>query len=440
MLDRVFQLKQYGTTVRTEVVAGLTTFMTMAYIIALNPAILCLDPSHPGPPFAATVAATCIAAAIPTLLMGLWANYPIALASGMGLNSLLVITVGSIPGVTWRTMMGVVFVEGAIITLLVLTKLRSAVMDAIPLDLKRAIGVGIGLFIAMLGMHNGHWISTSKPVGGLPFLLTPTGNFHQPATWVATIGVIVTAVLLARKVKGALLLGIVVSTVIAIPLGITHMPTAMVSAPDFSTFGRLDIIGALRPALFGLIFAFLITDFFDTMGTVIAIGEQSGRLASDGSMRHLNRVLLVDSLAAMWGGLSSASSSTSYIESASGVSEGGRTGLVNVVVAVLFLLAMFFAPLIGVVPLEATAGALIIVGFLMMTNIKEIDFRDYASAIPAFLVMIVIPLTMSISRGIGTGFVAYALVRLLTGRAREVPWLLWIIAALFVLSFWLEKA
>lgn len=443
MLERLFRLTENNTNLRTEIIAGVTTFMTMAYIIVVNPAILAGSSSNPGPlgpeRHTATVTATCLAAAIPTLLMGFWANYPIALASGMGLNAALVAAVSPLQGVTWQTMMGVIFVEGFIITLLVLTGLRELVMKAIPLDLKRAIGGGIGLFIALLGLHHAHWMSSTAQVGGAPLTVPPIGNFHAPTTLLATAGILVTAWLVVRRTRGALLIGIAATTLIAVIFGLASPPQRIAAPPDFVTFGNLDLVGALQPALIATVFAFLITDFFDTMGTVIAIGEQAGYLRPDGSLPRLNRVLLVDSFAAMWGGLCSASSVTSYIESASGVGEGGRTGLTSVVVGVLFLAAMFLAPLVQAVPAEATAAALIIVGFLMMTVVREINFNDYATAIPAFLTLLVIPLTMSISRGIGTGFIVYVILNALTGHGKRISVVLWALAILFGLSFWLER-
>lgn len=439
MLERIFSLAQNRTDVRTELIAGLTTFMTMAYIIVVNPLILS-GSAHGGPQMAATVTATCIGAAVPTLLMGFWANYPIALASGMGLNAAVVAATVAQPGVTWQTMMGVIFIEGAIITVLVLTGLREIVMRAIPMDLKRAIGVGIGLLIAVLGLHNGHWMSSTSPVGGMPLVVTPVGNFHVATTLLATFGILLTGWLVARKTRGALLIGIAGTTLVALLCGLAKPPQGVVDLPRFDTFARLDLMGALQPALLATIFAFLITDFFDTMGTVIGIAEQSGHLQPDGTLPRLNRVLLVDSLAAVWGGLCSASSVTSYVESAAGVGEGGRTGLTSVVVGILFLLAMFFAPLVQIVPTEATAAALIVVGFLMMRMVKDIDFGDLVTAIPAFLVILVIPLTMSISRGIGIGFIGYVALQTMCGRPREVPVAMWALAALFAASFWLEKA
>ena len=437
-LDRFFELRENGTDARTELVAGLTTFMTMAYIIAVNPAILSRPAGGEGPPLAATVAATCIAAAVPTLLMGLWANYPIALASGLGLNAALAAAVSQAHGITWQAMMGVVFVEGCIVAVLVVTRLREWVMNCIPADLKRAIAAGIGFLIAVVGLHGAHWISSTPGPGGVPLLVHPTGNFRSAPTLLATFGVLVTAVLYAKRVKGALLMGIVITTAVAYLTGLTKAPATVLAAPDLSTIGKLDIVGALQPALIGMIFAFLMTDFFDTMGTVIAVTEQSGHLKPDGTLPRLRRVLLVDSFGAIWGGLCSASSVTSYIESASGVAAGGRTGLTSVVVALLFLACVFVSPLAAAVPPEATAASLTIVGFLMMSVLKEVDWSDLPKALPTFFAVIAIPLTMSISRGIGTAFISYALIHGLTGRGREVPPAVWILAILFAASFAVE--
>ena len=432
-----FALHERGTNVRREVVAGLATFMTMAYIILVNPMIL----AGAGMPAAAVVAATCLGAAVPTLAMGLWANYPFALASGMGLNAAVVIA-ATHPGVTWQTMMGVIVVEGALVTLFVLAGIREQVMAAIPMNLKRAIGGGIGLLIAFLGLQQMGWVAK----GGGGALLAP-GDFTVKATLVATAGVALLMALLAYRVRGAILLGILGTAAFA-GLGdllgpgsshLMHLPDRVIAMPDFSTFGHADVLGALRPALLGTIFAFMLTDFFDTMGTVIGIGGQAGFLDAAGRLPRLKRVLLVDSLAAVWGGFCGASSVTTYIESAAGVSEGGRTGLVSVVVAGLFLLAMFFSPVIGAVPAVATAPALLIIGFLMIGVVRELDLSTAEDGLPAFLTLLVIPLTQNISCGIGVGFIAQVVVKVLRGRGREVsPWL-YGIAALFALSFALGK-
>jgi AGZA family xanthine/uracil permease-like MFS transporter len=370
--------------------------------------------------------------------MGVWANYPLALASGLGLNAALVAVISVAEGVTWQAMMGVVFIEGCIVAVLVLTRTREWVMNCIPLDLKRAFAVGIGLLIAVLGLHSAHWISSTPGPGGMPLITPPIGNFRAPATLLATFGIVLTAALLAARVRGALLIGIAATATIAFGTGLAAPPHALVAMPDLTTFGQMDLAGALQPALVAVIFAFLMTDFFDTMGSVIAVAGQAGQLRPDGSLPRLNRVLLVDSFGAVWGGLCSASSVTTYVESASGVAEGGRTGLTSVVVGFLFLLAMLSAPLAAAVPPEATAAALIVVGFLMLRGIKEIGFDDPASAIPAFLTILVIPLTMSISRSIGLGLITYAVMHTLTGRARSVSPAVWVLSVLFGASFVME--
>jgi len=372
--------------------------------------------------------------------MGLWANYPLALASGLGLNAALAAAISAAHGITWQTMMGVVFVEGCIVAVLVMTRTREWVMHSIPADLKRAIAVGIGLLIAVVGLHGAHWIGSTPGPGGVPLLVPPTGNFRTPGAILGTFGVLVTAVLFARRVRGALLLGIVLTAGLAYASGHAAPPDRVFSIPDLSTFGRLDLVGALQPALVAIVFAFLITDFFDTMGTVVAVTGQSGHLKPDGSLPRLNRVLLVDSFGAIWGGMCSASSATTYVESSAGVAEGGRTGLTSVVVAVLFAASAFFAPLATAVPAEATAAALIVVGFIMMSVVREIALTDAARALPAFLAIIVIPLTMSISRGIGTAFIAYAVLHWLSGRGREVPPAVWVLSVLFGAAFVMEGA
>ncbi|MDI6827798.1 MAG: NCS2 family permease [Armatimonadota bacterium] len=429
MLERIFRLQENNTDVKTELIAGLTTFMTMAYIIFVNPNIL----QAAGLPLVPTIAATALAAAIPTLLMGFYTNYPFALASGMGLNAVLAFSVVKGMNVPWQTAMGIVFIEGAIITILVLTRIRESVMHAIPLSLKRAIGVGIGLLIAYIGMQQAGWVVGDSST------LTSFGSFHNPSTLVSTCGLIIILVLMAWRIKGAILLGILITTGIALSVGVGKLPEKWVALPDFSTFAKLDIVGALELGLLTTIFAFLITDFFDTMGTVIAVGGEAGYLTADGRLPRLNRVLLVDSLAAVWGSICSASSVTTYIESASGVSAGGRTGLTAVVVGLLFLLAVFFAPAISIVPAVATAPALIVVGFLLMAVVCEIPFGNLEESFPAFLTVLVIPLTLSISRGIGYGFIAYTLVKIMVGKWKELHPLMIIVSALFALSFALQK-
>ncbi|MDO8587688.1 MAG: NCS2 family permease [Armatimonadota bacterium] len=426
MLERLFHLKENHTDGRTEVVAGLTTFMTMAYIIFVNPQIL----SVAGIPSKATIAATCLAAAVPTIVMGLYTNYPFALASGMGLNAALAyLAIGQ--HITWQTAMAVIFMEGLIITVLVLTRVRESVMSAIPLSQKRAIGVGIGLLIAYLGMQHAGWVV--RPSGPGP--LTTFGSFQDKTAIVAGIGLLITLVLMARRMHGAILLGIVLTTGIAWAAGLARAPEALVGPPDFRTFAALDLRGALKVSLIAPIFAFLMTDFFDTMGTVIGVGGQAGFVSKEGRLPRLNRVLLVDSLAAVWGSICGASSVTTYVESAAGVGAGGRTGLTSVVAGALFLLALFFSPVISIVPAAATAPALIVVGFLMLALIREIPFDKFDEAFPAFLTILVIPLTLSISRGIGYGFIAYTLLGVVTGKWRETHPVMYVLSVIFAVSF-----
>ncbi len=454
----MFRLSERGTDVRTEVVAGLATFMTMAYIIFVNPAIL----SAAGIPFDGAVTATCLAAAAATLLMALTTNYPFALASGMGLNAFLVFGVIIGMQLPWQVGMAVIFVEGIIILLLVLTGLREAVMHAIPLSLKQAIGVGIGIFIALIGLNQGGII---RPA---PVTVVTLGDFTQPYVIVALSGVIFIAVLRAWKVRGDLLWGILLTTLLALALGVTTWPERIVQPWDTSTIGAVFggdangpfLLQALHIGLWTTIFAIMMSDFFDTMGSVIALGLQAG-LVRKGTLPRIREVLVADSLAASIGGLFGASSVTTYIESAAGIVEGGRTGLTCVVVSLLFFVSAFFAPLAGMIgggyPIPntrqyalfsgftppggssyvypITAGALIMVGFLMMRIVREIPFDDFEESFPAFLTIIGIPLTYSISHGIGLGFVSYTLIKVARGKFRAVHPLLYVVSVAFAATF-----
>lgn len=437
-LEKFFHLRERKTDVRTEVLAGIATFMTMAYVIFVNPSIL----EAAGVPKGPAITATALAAGITTLMFALITNYPFAAAAGMGLNAVVAFGLVLGMGLPWQAAMGVVFVEGVIITLLVLTKIREAIMDAIPLNMKRAIGVGIGLFVATIGLAGGKIIAAS------PATLITYGSLKDKNVWVAIFGTILTAILMAKKVKGSILIGIVASTIFAIPLGVAQLPTSIVSMPNSESFSTLFATFQTNPAtgspyvmqvlslsMLGTIFAFLVTDFFDTMGTVVAIGGQAGFLDKQGKLPGINKVLLVDSLAATIGGAFGISSNTTYVESGAGVSEGGRTGLTSLVTAILFFLSMFFAPVAGIVPGAATAPALIIVGFLMMGVVREIPFDNFTDAFPAFVTIIATPLTYSISHGIGYGFITYSIIKLFTGKASEVHWLMWLVNAFFLLSF-----
>jgi AGZA family xanthine/uracil permease-like MFS transporter len=457
MLDSLFDIKKNGSTVGREVLAGVTTFIVMAYIIFVNPAILSFagikDLQGLGPGFAPTMAVTCLAAGVMTIVMGLVANYPFALASGMGLNAVVAFQLIVGLKLPWPSAMGIIFIEGIVITILVLTGFREAVMHAIPLTLKRAISVGIGLFILFIGLVDGGFVKAGT---GIPVTL---GQFTTIQALVAVVGLFITIALMTLRVRGALLIGIILTTVVAVIFnaasgytafttpGVAVMPQQIVAAPDFSTFGQgfnfeaFTRIGFLSAAL--MIFSVMLADFFDTMGTVIGIGGQAGWLDSKGGLPRIRRVLLIDSLAAAFGGLASASSVTTYIESAAGVSQGGRTGLASVVTGILFLLALFFSPLVAVVPGQATAPALIVVGFLMCAIVREIPFDNFEEGFPALLTMVMMPFSYSITNGIGAGFVSYTFIKLIRGKGAEVHWMMYVVSIAFLVYFcmdWLRKA
>jgi len=445
---RYFKLKERNTSVRTEIIAGITTFMTMAYIIFVNPAILSAG-GESGIPFEAAVIATCMGAGLMSILMGLLTNTPFALASGMGINAVVVFTIIFGLGMSWQQAMGIIVIEGIIVTIFVLTGLRSMIMRAIPMGLKYAIGVGIGLFIAFIGAQEAGFVGTSSATA------VTLGDFTANYTQLAAFGLVLTVILVAFRIKGGILLGIIGTAIAGMAFRIIPFPTSFISVPtkeSFATFFQADIVGAvwskgmLNIAALVMIFALFMTDFFDTMGTVIGVGGEAGLLDKNGSLPNLKRVLLVDSLAAVTGGLFGASSITTYIESASGVSDGGRTGIMPTMTGFLFLISIFFAPLIavvgggveiaeGVFKYPVTAPALIVVGFLMMTVMSKIDFKDYEIAIPAFLTIIIMPFTYSISYGIGFGFISYTLIKLFRGKFRDLHPLMIIVSALFAVAF-----
>jgi len=448
MLKDYFKLNELNTNVMTEVLAGVTTFLTMSYIIFVNPLFLSFfgDPKLKdlALPFSASMTATCLASALMCIFMGIWTNYPFALAPGMGLNAIVSYQMVLSMGLSWSSAMGVIVLEGLIITFLVLTGFREAVMNSIPLSLKQAISVGIGLFIAFIGLVQAGFVQPSKDT------LVTLGRFDNLPVAVSIFGLLLTAILLKARVKGALLIGILGSTTLAIFINYTSgfkafpdpdiakLPASVLSMPDFSTIGKFDFgaiskLGVVTASV--LIFSVMLSDFFDTLGTVIGLGSEAKFLDERGRLPRINRVLLVDSVSAAVGGACSSSSVTTYIESASGISAGGRSGLTSVVVGVLFLLAIFLSPLAGVVPKQATAPALIIVGFLMLSIVKDLPFTKFDEAFPAFLIMIVMPLTYSISNGIGFGFITFTLIKLLTGKGREVHWLMYIVSLAFAVDF-----
>jgi AGZA family xanthine/uracil permease-like MFS transporter len=441
-----FGFSERGTNLRTEVLAGLTTFMTMAYIVFVNPAILGTEGT--GLPVTGVFFATCVAAAAASIAMGLFANYPVALASGLGLNAIVAFTLILGLGLSWQEAMAVVVIEGILVTILVLTNLREAVMNAIPMSLKFAIAVGIGLFIAFIGLKNGGIVVQN------PATYLALGDFTQGPVVLALFGLVATLALVARGVRGGILLGILLTGVVGMIFGVVPLPSGVVDFRfDTSTLGGgvLAVPEVLQLSLIPVIFALFMTDFFDTMGTVIAVGQEGKLLDENGRPPRLKRILLVDSLAAAGGGAAGASSVTSYIESGAGVAEGGRTGFTSVVVGLLFLLALPFSPLISVfggsIPVPGpeggedifvspvTAPALIVVGFLMITAVRFIPWEDFDEAIPAFLTILTLPLTFNISYGIGFGFIAYVLIKLSRGRPGEVHPLLYGAALLFALAF-----
>jgi adenine/guanine/hypoxanthine permease len=469
-IDRYFRITERGSTLSRELRGGLVTFFTMAYIIVLNPLIIGTQPDIDGqflgggdaPNLPLVAAATALVAGVVTILMGAFANFPLALATGLGLNAFVTFAIAS--RMTWADAMGLVVIEGLIILVLVLTGLRKAVFAAVPAGLKVAISVGIGLFIALIGLVDAGFVRRTQ-APPVPVELGVGGQLVGWPVLVFALGLLAMVVMLVLRVKGAILIGIVGATVLAVVieaiadigpsvgatgdvdphgwgLSVPALPDAIVDTPDFSLIGdfsllgSFDRVGVVAALLF--VFTLLLADFFDTVGTVTAIGSEAGLLDDEGMPPHTQRILVVDSLAAVAGGAASVSSNTSYIESASGVGEGARTGLASIVTGVLFLLATFLAPLVAIIPYEAATPALVVVGFLMMTQVRGIDWDDYGIAIPAFLTIILMPFTYSITVGIGAGFVTYVLLRAVARRAREVHPLMWGVAALFVVYFALD--
>jgi adenine/guanine/hypoxanthine permease len=425
-LDRYFGITARGSTIAREVRGALATFLTMAYILFVNPQIL----SAAGVPRDSAVACTAAAAAVCCLLMGVIANFPMALASGMGINAMVAYQLAGKTG-SWQIAMGLVVLNGLLILVLVLLGLREAVMRAIPHDLRLAIGAGIGLFIAFIGAINGGIVRVTLAENAPPLTY---GDFASRPALVTVIGLLVTAVLMARRVKGALLIGIALSTAVALLLGVAQLPDTL-ARPSFEAALQADIRGALKWAFVPLLISVMMVDFFDTLGTATAIADEAGLVDKDGRIIGLRRLLIVDSISASVGGALGASSVTSYVESAAGVAEGARTGLHTVVVGLLFAACIFAAPLVGVVPKQATAPALVLVGFYMIGQFARVDFAKLDTAIPAFITLLTIPLTWSISHGIGYGFVAYVVIKVLSLRFRDVHPAMYVSAAAFAAYF-----
>ena len=463
-IDRYFKITERGSTVGREVRGGVVTFFTMAYIVVLNPIILSgavgrrrQARSAAADGFVAIAAGTALVAGLLTILMGVVANYPLALATGLGLNAFVAYSVAS--QMTWADAMGLVVIEGLVILVLVLTGFREAVFHAVPAQLKVAISVGIGLFIALIGFVDAGFVRRIPDAAGttVPVQLGQTGQLAGWPVLVFAFGLLLVIALWVRHVKGAILISIVATTILAIvveaigdlgssvdnpkgwALNVPALPDKVFDPPHFDTLGEFNLLGSFESVgvvtSLLLIFTLLLADFFDTMGTMTAIGAEAGLLQEDGTPPNTRRILVVDSLAAAAGGAAGVSSNTSYIESASGVGEGARTGLASVVTGVLFLLAIFISPLVAIIPSEAAVPALVLVGFLMMQQVKGIDWDDLEIAIPAFLTIVLMPFTYSISVGIGAGFIVYVLIKVVRGKVADVHPLMWVVAGLFVVYF-----
>ncbi len=425
MLERIFHLTENHTTARRELLGGLTTFMTMAYIIVVNPRIL----AEAGMPIDGVLFATCISAAVATLVMGLGANYPIALAPGMSLNAYFTYSIVIGRGVPWTTALGVVFLSGVLFLLLTLTKVREQIVNGIPDCLKFGTAAGIGLFIAFVGLRG------AKLVVPNPATLVGLGSFTDPQVQVAVFGLVLTAILLARRLTGAILIGILVTTVAGILRGLSHWPQHFVSLPHPSgTLLKLNLAGAAHLGLVEIIFAFFFVDLFDNVGTLMGVCEQGGFMR-DGQLPRAGRALLADAVGTIFGSLTGTSTVTSYIESASGVAAGARTGLGNLLIAALFVGALFCSPLVSAIPNYATAPVLVLVGALMCESVARLNWKEFSEAFPSFLTLVSTPLTFSVATGLSLGLIAYTLVKVGSGKYRDISPLIWILTALFLLRY-----
>lgn len=426
MLEKLFQLKANGTTVRTEVIAGITTFLTMAYVIFVNPAIL----ADAGMDKGAVFVATCIAAAIGCFIMGFVANFPIAQAPGMGLNAFFTYTVVLGMGHTWQVALAAVFMSGVLFIILSLFKIRELIINSIPLSLRTGISAGIGLFLAFIALKN------SGIVVDNPATLVSMGHINSFPAVMGALAFFLTIALVHRGYKAAVMIAILAVTALSLLFGEVQYAGVMSMPPSIApTFLQLDFSSAFELSMLTVVFAFLFVDLFDTAGTLVGVSQKAGIMDKDGNIPRLNKALLADSTATSVGALLGTSNTTSYIESVAGVAAGGRTGLTAVVVGILFLLALFFAPLAGMVPAYATAGALFYVAILMMSGLVSIDWRDLTEAAPVVVVCLLMPLTFSIADGISLGFISYAAIKLLSGKGREVHISVWVLAALFTLKF-----
>ena len=428
MLDKYFSITERGSSYKKEIIGGATTFLTMAYIIFVNPNIL----GDAGMDKSALITVTILASVIGTVLAGVWARVPYAMAPGMGLNAFFTYTLVLGAGVPWQTALGVVFISGVVFLLLTVTKIRTKIIHTIPLSLRLATGAGIGLFIAFIGFKSMGLVVAN------PATFVGLGKF-TPTLLIGIAGLIITAVLEVKKVRGGIFYGIIITTIIALIAGEVTPPDSLVSMPPSISplVLQLDVFSALKFSLVGAIFSFMFVDLFDSVGTIVACSYEAGFVDKDGKVEHVDRILEADAVATVAGSLLGTSTTTTYIESASGIANGAKTGFASVVTAALFLLALLFAPIIGIVPAYATAPALIIVGVYMFKNIKQINFTDFSDSIPAFLTIILMPLTYSISTGLSFGFISFILLKAVAGKFEEISWLMWIIGALSLINLWL---
>lgn len=427
MLEKIFELTKHQTTIRKEVLAGITTFMTMAYILAVNPSIL----SEAGMDKNALFTATSLAAIIGTLIMAFVAKYPFALAPGMGLNAFFAYTVVIGMGYSWQFALTAVFLEGVIFILLTVFNIRELIVNSIPINIKHSISAGIGLFIAFIGLQSAGVIVKD------PATLVKLGDMGSPAVLIAVLGILFMGILLVFKVKGALLIGILLATIVGIPAEITNISNgSLLSTPPSlePIFFKFDFSRIFTVDMLIILFTFLFVDMFDTVGTLIGVSDKAGMLNSKGHLPYAKQALFADSIGTTAGAILGTSTVTTYVESASGVAEGGRTGLTALTVAIMFALALFLAPVFTMIPTAATAPALVLVGLFMLSPVKNIDLDDYSEAIPAFLTIIIMPLSYSIAEGIVFGMLSYVLLKLFTGRHREISVIMYVIAALFILK------
>nr|WP_255754946.1 NCS2 family permease [Massilia sp. erpn] len=423
--EKLFKLRENGTNVRTEVVAGLTTFLTMAYIIFVNPSIL----SEAGVPRDAVFVATCLAAALGTLIMGLYANYPIGMAPGMGLNAYFAYAVVLGMGIPWQIALGAVFISGCLFVLISVFRLREMIVNGIPHSLRTAITAGLGLFLGLIALKSAGIVTADKAT------MVTAGDLHKPAALMAIGGFLLIVTLDRLRVRGAILIGIVSITVLSFFFGDTKFQGLISTPPSLApSLFKLDIPGAIGVGLFNVVLVFFLVELFDATGTLMGVANRAGLLVS-GKMERLNKALLADSCAIVAGSMLGTSSTTAYVESAAGVQAGGRTGLTAVVIALMFLACLFFSPIAAVVPPYATAPALLFVACLMLRDLSDLDWNETTESIPAGITALLIPYTYSIAHGIAFGFITYAALKLLTGRAREVKLIVWLIAGVFIFKY-----